>query len=69
MNVIKTNIRNKMEDEFLTDTMMLFIEKFESDIAATISANSIIDDFEDFVSVFVECLLILKKKCLFGVSL
>ena len=44
MNVIKTDIRNKMEDEFLSDTMMLFIER---DIAVTISTDSIIDDFED----------------------
>ena len=45
MNVIKTDIRNKMEDEcFWSDTMMLFIER---DIAATISTDSIIDDFED----------------------
>ena len=44
MNVIKTDFRNKMEDEFLSDTMMLFIER---DIAATISTDSIIDDFED----------------------
>ena len=33
-----------MEDEFLSDAMMLFIER---DIAATISTDSIIDDFED----------------------
>ena len=44
MNVIKTDLRNKMEDEFLSDTMMLSIER---DIAATISTDSIIDDFED----------------------
>ena len=44
MNVIKIDIRNKMEDEFLLDTMMLFIER---DIAVTISTDSIIDDFED----------------------
>ena len=44
MNVIKTNLRNKMEDEFLSNAMMLFIER---DIAATISTDSIIDDFED----------------------
>ena len=44
MNVIKTDFCNKMEDEFLSDTMMLFIER---DIAATISTDSIIDDFED----------------------
>ena len=44
MNVIKTDLRNKMEDEFLSNTMMLFIER---DIAVTISTDSIIDDFED----------------------
>ncbi|KAL4616345.1 hypothetical protein ACB092_07G192800 [Castanea dentata] len=44
MNIIKTDLRNKMEDEFLLDTMMLFIK---SDIIVTISADTIIDDFED----------------------
>ena len=44
MNVIKTDIRNKMEDQFLLDTMMLFIER---DIPATISMDSIIDDFKE----------------------
>ena len=44
MNDIKTDFRNKMEDELLSDTMMLSIER---DIAATISTDSIIDDFED----------------------
>ncbi|KAL4653293.1 hypothetical protein ACB092_01G292400 [Castanea dentata] len=44
MNVIKTDLHNKMEDEFLLDAMMLFIER---DIAATISTDSSIDDFED----------------------
>ena len=44
MNVIKTDLRNKMEDEFLSDAKMLFIER---NIAATISTDSIIDDFED----------------------
>ena len=33
-----------MEDEFLLDAMMLFIER---DIAATISTDSIINDFEN----------------------
>ena len=37
MNVIKTNLRNKMEDEFLSNAMMLFIER---DIATTISTVS-----------------------------
>ena len=44
MNVIKTNLRNKMKDEFLLDAMILFIER---DIAMTISMDSIIDNFED----------------------
>ena len=44
MNVIKTDFRNKIEDEFLSDAMMLFIER---DIVATISMDSIIGDFED----------------------
>jgi len=42
-NVMKIDFRNKMEYEFLTDFMILFIER---DITATISANSIIDDFK-----------------------
>ena len=44
INVIKTDLRNKMEDDFLSDVMMLFIER---DFSATISTDSIIDDFED----------------------
>ena len=44
MNVIKTELRNKMKDEFLSDAMMLFIER---DILATISMDSIIDDFKE----------------------
>ena len=44
MNIIKTRLRNKIEDEFLTDSLMLYIEK---EIAAILSTNSIIDDFRD----------------------
>ena len=44
INVIKTYLRNKMEDKFLSNAMMLFIEW---DIVATISTDSIRDDFED----------------------
>ena len=44
MKVVKTNLRNKMENDFL-DFLMLYIEK---DIASTFSLDSIIDDFEDF---------------------
>ena len=45
MKVVKTNLRNKMENDFLKDFLMLYIEK---DIASTFSSDSIIDDFEDF---------------------
>ena len=44
IKVVKTNLRNKMENDFLTDSLMLYIEK---DIASTFSLDSIIDDFED----------------------
>ncbi|XP_059458258.1 uncharacterized protein LOC132187841 [Corylus avellana] len=44
MNIIKTRLRNKIEDEFLTDSLMLYIEK---EIAATLSPDSIIDAFRD----------------------
>jgi hypothetical protein len=44
MNIIKTRLRNKIEDEFLTDSLMLYIEK---EIAASLSTDSIIDDFRD----------------------
>ena len=44
MKVIKTNFRNKMENDFLTDSLLLYIEK---DIASTFSLDSIVDDFED----------------------
>ena len=44
MKVVKTNLRNKMENYFLTDSLMLYIEK---DIASTFSLDSIVDDFEN----------------------
>ena len=44
MKVVKTNFRNKIENDFLTDSLMLYIEK---DIASTFSLDSIVDDFED----------------------
>ncbi|XP_062170522.1 uncharacterized protein LOC133876256 [Alnus glutinosa] len=44
MNIVKTRLRNKIEDEFLTDSLMVYIER---EIAATISIDSIIDDFRD----------------------
>jgi hypothetical protein len=44
MNIVKTRLRNKIEDEFLTISLMLYIER---EIAATFSTDSIIDDFRD----------------------
>ena len=44
MKVVKTNFRNKMENDFLTDSLMLYIKK---DIALTFSLDSIVNDFED----------------------
>jgi hypothetical protein len=44
IKIVKTRIRNKIEDEFLTDSLMLYIER---EIVATFSTNSIIDDFQD----------------------
>jgi hypothetical protein len=42
MKIIKTRLRN-MEDEFLADNMMLYIEK---EIAEKFSTDSIIDEFK-----------------------
>ena len=44
ITLVKTNLRNKMENDFLTDSLMLYIEK---DIVSTFSLDSIVDDFED----------------------
>ena len=44
VKVVKTNLQNKMENDFLTDSLMLYIE---NDIVSTFSLDSIIDDFED----------------------
>ncbi|XP_059451085.1 uncharacterized protein LOC132181870 [Corylus avellana] len=44
MNIVKIRLRNKIEDEFLTDSLMLYIER---EIAATFSTDSIIDDLRD----------------------
>ena len=50
MKVVKTNLWNKMENDFLTDFLMLYIEK---DIVSTFSLDSIIDDFEDLKECWV----------------
>jgi hypothetical protein len=44
MNIIKTRLHNKIEDEFLTDFLMLYIEK---EITVTLCTDSTIDDFRD----------------------
>ncbi|KAJ9544759.1 hypothetical protein OSB04_024466 [Centaurea solstitialis] len=43
MNIVKTRIRNKMEDEFLNDSLLLFIER---EVAEKISLDEIVDDFK-----------------------
>ena len=44
MKIAKTRLHNKIEYEFLTDALMLYVER---EIAATFSTDSIIDDFQD----------------------
>ena len=41
---VKTNLRNKMENDFLTESLMSYIE---NDIILTFSLDSIINDFEE----------------------
>ncbi|XP_062158677.1 uncharacterized protein LOC133866142 [Alnus glutinosa] len=44
MDIVKTKLRNKIEDEFLTDSLMVYMER---EVAATINIDSIINDFRD----------------------
>ncbi|KAM6567296.1 hypothetical protein CsatA_026424 [Cannabis sativa] len=44
MNIVKTTLRNKMEDEFLSDCLLVYIER---EIAKKFSIDSLIDDFRD----------------------
>ncbi|KAG9444939.1 hypothetical protein H6P81_016279 [Aristolochia fimbriata] len=44
MSIVKTKLRNRMEDEFLRDYLIAYIEK---EIAEKIHTNSIINDFSD----------------------
>ena len=44
MSIVKTRLRNKMDDDFLADTLITYIER---DIAKNISMESVIDDFRD----------------------
>jgi hypothetical protein len=50
MNIIKIKLHNKIEYEFMTDSLMLYIKK---EIAATLSTDSIIDDFRDMKTLRV----------------
>ena len=42
MKLLKTRLRNKMEDEFLADNMIVYIEK---EIAGNFTIEMIIDEF------------------------
>jgi hypothetical protein len=42
MNIVKSRLRNKMEDEFLMNSLIVYIEK---EIVIKFSIDSIIDDF------------------------
>ena len=44
MRIVKTRLRNKIDYDSLTDTLITYIEK---DIAKKISMESVIDDFRD----------------------
>ncbi|GAV66823.1 Dimer_Tnp_hAT domain-containing protein [Cephalotus follicularis] len=44
MKIIKTRLRSKMEDDFLTNCLVVYIEQA---IAEKISVDKIIDDFYD----------------------
>ena len=44
MRIVKTRLRNKMEDDFLTNSLIIYIER---EIAEKLSIDSIIDDFRD----------------------
>jgi hypothetical protein len=43
MGVVKTRLRNKMDDDFLTNSLVVNIEK---DIAIQFILDSIMDEFE-----------------------
>ncbi|KAL4554360.1 hypothetical protein LXL04_039497 [Taraxacum kok-saghyz] len=46
MKIVKNRLRNKMDDDFLADSLVLYIEK---DIARSFSLDSILDDFNDVI--------------------
>ena len=42
MKIVKIRLRNKMEDELLSDNLVVYIER---EIAKNFTPNSILDDF------------------------
>lgn len=42
MKIVKTQLRNRMEEEYLADSMVLYIER---ELAGTINTDAVIDDF------------------------
>ncbi|KAM7523984.1 hypothetical protein LguiA_013886 [Lonicera macranthoides] len=44
MSIVKSKLRSKMEDDFLINSLIIFIER---EIARNISTESIIDGFRD----------------------
>jgi hypothetical protein len=44
MNIFKIRLRNKMKDDFLMDSLILYIER---EITVTFCADSIIDAFNN----------------------
>jgi hypothetical protein len=42
MKIVKTRLRNKMEDEFLANSLVVYIER---EIAESFNLDSILDDF------------------------
>jgi hypothetical protein len=42
MKIVKTRLRNKMEDEFLGDNLLIYIER---EIAKSFNSDLILDDF------------------------
>jgi len=43
MSIVKTKLQNKMEDEFLNDSLVLFIER---EVAENINLEEIVEDFK-----------------------
>ena len=44
MNLLKTRLHNKMDDDFFADCMVIYVER---EIADSIDVDSIIDEFDE----------------------